>query len=66
MHPAQYAAMSDPVLNPQFRRHWRPPDPQKRERRPTCHGTALESQTQQNHDETTAERRNRARVVRAA
>jgi hypothetical protein len=28
--PAQYAMQSDPLLNPQFRRRWQPPDPEMR------------------------------------
>jgi hypothetical protein len=43
MHPATYAAMSDPELNVQFRRRWGPPDPEMRERRP-LERTALENQ----------------------
>jgi len=33
MHPADFAAMSSPLRNPQLSRRWRPP-PLKRERRP--------------------------------
>ena len=46
MTAADFALQSDPIRNRQFRRRWRPPDPRKRERRPTRNGTALKPQDQ--------------------
>ena len=43
MRPADFAAMNDPLHNPQFRRGWTDPPPWKRERRPAGNGTALKT-----------------------
>lgn len=50
MNAADFAAMADPDRNPQFRRHWRPPDRQKRERG-AGQGTPSISKQNLNHDD---------------
>jgi hypothetical protein len=46
MNPATYAAMSDPLVNPQFRRLWRPPDNLEKQRRRPGKETAPHSNQQ--------------------
>jgi hypothetical protein len=64
MLAADFALQSDPDRNPQFRRHWMPPDPVKRERRPGANGTALD--TKQNIIIVTALLRHAQRLQRVA
>jgi hypothetical protein len=64
MFATYYAAQSDPALNPQFRRLWRPPDPQTRERRPLAR-TALDIETQE-QSQISALTRHAARLLERA
>lgn len=61
---ADSAMQSDPNRNPQFRRHWRPPDPKKQRRRPGKETAPRLSQ--QNSFEITALVRHAQRPARVA